>query len=437
MSKFIDEVEIEVRSGDGGNGIVAWRREKYEPLGGPAGGNGGNGGDVVIEATNDLNTLLDFRFKKSFKADNGIRGGSSRKNGKRGKSITLKVPVGTVIKNAENGAVIADLVRDGARIMIAQGGRGGKGNAMLASPTRRAPHHCEPGQPGVFRRLKLELKVLADVGLVGLPNAGKSTLLATMTAARPKIADYPFTTLEPHLGVVGQSGGDGFVMADIPGLIEGASAGTGLGHKFLKHLERTRLLVHMLDISAESVIEDLETIEKELALYGNRLSELPRIIVLNKADLLTAEEEELAERKRLVQEHTHAGADQILVISCATKAGVTELRNLLTERLDQLKTEEPTKEVPESLEIEADEEALAKTDSSFEIERYKGMFIIHGDRPKRLVSVTNLKDPESLHHLFRKLKGMGVIEALENEGIELGAEVNIGGVAFSYGDDWI
>ncbi len=434
MTKFIDEVVIEVRSGDGGNGIVAWRREKYEPLGGPAGGNGGKGGDVFLEATNDLNTLLDFRFKKSFRADNGVRGGSSRKHGKKGKSITLKVPVGTVVKSLDSGEIIADLVRDGARVLVAQGGRGGKGNAMLASPTKRAPHHCEPGQPGVERTLKLELKVLADVGLVGLPNAGKSTLLSTLTAARPKIADYPFTTLEPNLGVVSLPSGDGFIIADIPGLIEGASEGTGLGHKFLRHLERTRLLVHVVDMASPTCLEDIETINKELSAYGEKLAELPQIMALNKRDLIPTEEE-LQELEKKIGEQSEAS--ETLIISCATKEGLTPLKNALAERLANLRSAEPIIDESVDPELIADEGAFAKTDNAFEIERRKGMFIIHGDRPLRLVSVTNIRDPESLHHLFRKLKAMGIIDALEKEGIELGAEVNIGGVAFSYGDDWL
>ena len=437
MSKFIDEVDIEVVSGDGGNGIVAWRREKYEPLGGPAGGNGGKGGDVVLDATSDLNTLLDFRFKKKFRAENGQRGGSSRKNGKSGKSIVLKVPQGTEVRDLSTGELICDLVADGASIMIAQGGAGGRGNAMLASPTRRAPHHCEPGQPGVFRKLRLTVKVLADVGLVGLPNAGKSTLLSIYTRAKPKIADYPFTTLDPNLGVVDTAGkgSDGFVIADIPGLIEGASDGVGLGHKFLKHLERTRLLVHIADISSETLLEDISTINTELESYGKKLTNLPQIRVLNKTDLLT--EDEIKEKLALLGDSEVE--DKIYPVSMATMEGLDELKIAITQKLAELDSEIISEEEPEekSLKLEPDPDAFAKRDDHFEIERRKGMFIIHGDRPKRLVSVTDLRDPESLHQLYRRLKGMGVIDALEKEGIELGAEINIGGVAFSYGDDWI
>lgn len=432
MSKFIDEVEIEVRSGDGGNGIVAWRREKYEPLGGPAGGNGGRGGDIVLEATNDLTTLLDFRYNRKYQASSGTRGGSSKKNGKAGKNLILKVPAGTVVTDLSSGEVIADLITDGDSIMVAQGGAGGKGNAMLASPTKRAPHHCEPGQPGVVRKLKLVIKVLADIGLVGLPNAGKSTYLSCVTKAKPKIADYPFTTLTPNLGVVRQEGGDGYVIADIPGLIEGASEGIGLGHKFLKHLERTRLLLHLVDVSSEQLLEDISTINNELANYGTLLTGLPQIIALNKIDLL--QEEDLKEKLELVQSNFR----DVLVypVSLATQKGLTKLSQALGHELYKLNQEKLEAPDIDQL-LEPDQAAYAKTDNSFEIERRKGMFIVHGDRPKRLVSVTNIKDPESLHHLFRKLKGMGVIDALEKEGIELGAEINIGGVAFSYGDDWI
>src|SRR5579885_2064430 len=281
MAQFIDEVEIEVRSGDGGNGMVAWRREKYEPMGGPAGGTGGKGGDIYLQAVSDKSTLLDFRYKTKYLAENGQKGGSKNRHGRDGKDLIIEVPVGTVVKDLDSDKVIADLAFVRTRIMVAQGGRGGKGNALLATPTRRAPHFCEPGYPGVSRRLKLELKLLADIGIVGLPNAGKSTLLSVLTHAKPKIADYPFTTLQPQLGVVKFKDETDFVLADIPGLIEGASHGVGLGHRFLKHIERTRAIVHLVDISSSTIEKDIATIDHELSEYSKEfglgaLSRLPQ-----------------------------------------------------------------------------------------------------------------------------------------------------------------
>ncbi|MBZ0189229.1 MAG: GTPase ObgE, partial [Candidatus Obscuribacterales bacterium] len=374
MSKFIDEVIIEVRSGDGGNGMVAWRREKYEPMGGPAGGNGGKGGDVILEATYDLSTLLDFHYNRKFQASHGTRGGSKNKHGKYGEDLIVKVPVGTMVFDNTSGQMIADLVIPEQTVMVAQGGKGGKGNAMLASSVKRAPHHCEPGQAGVVRELKLVIKVLADVGLVGLPNAGKSTLLSSVTAAKPKIADYPFTTLEPGLGVVapefGSDSATSFVLADIPGLIEGASLGVGLGHKFLKHLERTRILVHLVDISSQNILEDIETIEKEIALYGDRLKELPRILVLNKTDLILEEEAE----EILTQVCSSRPDLEIRLLSAATGQGTRDLTRNLAKRLVELKKIDQTIAPP--LRIEPDEDAFAKRDSNFEIVRSRKIFFI-------------------------------------------------------------
>ncbi|HND69215.1 MAG TPA: GTPase ObgE, partial [Candidatus Obscuribacter sp.] len=290
MAQFIDQVEIEIQSGDGGNGSINWRREKYEPMGGPAGGNGGRGGNVYIEATADLNTLIDFRFKTKFEAEPGHKGGIKNRHGKAGQDVVIRVPVGTQVRDTDLDKVIADLTTPGQRVLVAEGGMGGRGNTELASSTRRAPHFCEPGQPGVHRHLELTLKLLADVGIIGLPNAGKSTLLAALTRAKPKIADYPFSTLEPNLGVAKSEGGDGFVLADIPGLIEGASQGIGLGHKFLRHIERTRVLVHMVDATGEDLPGALKTIDQELSLYSRDLSRLPQILALNKTDLLPQDE---------------------------------------------------------------------------------------------------------------------------------------------------
>jgi GTP-binding protein len=297
--QFIDQAEVEVIAGDGGDGIVAFRREKYVPAGGPAGGNGGPGGSIYLRATPQLQTLLDFRFAHYFKAKHGQRGGPKNMTGAAGADLYLDVPCGTAVYNAETDELLGDLVEAEDLICVAQGGKGGLGNRHFLSNRNRAPEHALPGLPGETRRLRLELKLLAEVGIVGLPNAGKSTLIAALSAARPKIADYPFTTLVPNLGVVRRPTGDGTVFADIPGLIEGAHLGLGLGHEFLRHIERTRVLLHVVDATAEHPIDNFQTIQQELAAYGRTLSDRPQILALNKVDALTPEA--LARSHRSVQ----------------------------------------------------------------------------------------------------------------------------------------
>ena len=282
---LIDSARIEVRGGDGGNGCVSFRREKFVPRGGPNGGDGGHGGSVVFEAARGLSSLLDFRYRRHYKAEKGRNGSGANRRGRDGEDIVLLVPPGTIVKDHESGDVMADLDEDGARIVIAKGGRGGRGNARFATSVEQAPRHCEGGRPGVELVIELELKLLADVGLVGLPSAGKSTLLSRVSAARPKIGDFPFTTLSPVLGIVGHGSADSFVMADLPGLIEGAHEGRGLGHRFLRHIERTRVLVILLDSFSETLEEDYRTLLGELESYGEGLSEKPRIVALNKIDL--------------------------------------------------------------------------------------------------------------------------------------------------------
>lgn len=435
MSQFLDHVFIEVTSGDGGNGMVAWRREKYEPLGGPAGGNGGRGGSVYLEATNDLSTLIDFRYKHKFLANPGKKGGPKSMHGRKADDLIIRVPVGTVVRDAETGEQIADLVAPGHRIMVAEGGMGGRGNAQLATHAQKAPHYCEPGQPGVFRRLELELKILADVGIIGLPNAGKSTLLSVVSAAKPKIADYPFSTLEPNLGVVKAPDGErSFVMADIPGLVEGAARGVGLGHDFLRHVERTRVLLHMVDIGSETLSQDIETIDNELELYSEHLQNLPEILVLNKADILPSEDVEAIVRK--VQSNG-AGKRHSppVVISAATRNGVEEL---LKKTLDMLGEVKPHSEEEDqkSLTLPPDSRASDHGDTAaFEIIRKKGTFTVIGDRVERIVSVTNMRDPESLHHLHYVLRSMGIIDALIQEGAKPGVDITIGGVTFEFGNE--
>ncbi len=466
MSQFIDQVDIEVISGDGGNGQIGWRTEKYEPLGGPAGGNGGRGGSDFIEATKALRTLIDFRFKCKFVRENGIKGGTKNRHGRAGHDVVIKVPVGTTVKDKDTSQIIGDLTEHGQRILVAQGGYGGVGNTELATPTTRAPHFCEPGQPGIIRNLELTLKLLADVGIIGLPNAGKSTLLAAVTRAKPKIADYPFSTLEPNLGVVKvdptQSSLDGFVLADIPGLIEGASKGVGLGHKFLRHVERTRLLIHMVDITSENVLADIKTINHELIEYDEHLSGLPQIIALNKCEMMLeeeaqaikekvekgllgkgkgrarAKENDSAAEKEKAGEHGQAGqngkaqeAPVVFLISAYARQGTAELIAAAGRMVEASREEDKHREREALPPDEAAKDHGART---FSIERRKGAYYVLGDRPARLVDVTDLKDPESLFHLWQRLRVMGVIEELLQQGVEPGTEVVIGGVAFTYGE---
>lgn len=412
--------------------MVAWRREKYEPLGGPAGGNGGRGGHVYMEADPDMATLIDFRYRSQFQAHNGERGGPKGMHGAHGEDLVIKVPPGTVVRDTATDTVICDLVEPGQRALLAEGGRGGRGNAQLATPTRRAPAYCEPGEPGIERELELELKLIADVGIVGMPNAGKSTLLAAMTRARPKIADYPFTTLEPNLGVVKTPDGDGCVLADIPGLIGGAWQGAGLGDKFLKHIERTRLLIHLADISADFV-DAIATVNQELHLYDKRLDRLPQIIVLNKSDLVTEKDRERAlERVRRQLKLTGRGAGaaaDVLAVSAATRQGLPALERALLGQLSQLRDR------PAVPTVEPDPGALEHKDEGFVVMRRQHVFTVTGDRIERLVSVTDLRNPEALHHLYKVLYGMGVIEALLEQGAEPGCQVVIGQTSFVFGEE--
>ncbi len=429
MTKFLDEVIIDVASGDGGNGALAWRREKYEPMGGPAGGNGGRGGDVYVVGTRDMRTLLDFHYKSLFEAPHGQKGGSKNKSGRAGEDLIIKVPVGTVISDVNSEKIIADLTDEDQKVLVAKGGRGGRGNATMATPTHRSPHHCEPGEAGVKRTLRLVLKLIADIGLVGLPNAGKSSLLKRLTAAKPKIGDYPFTTLSPNLGVVPSpygDGKDGFVIADIPGLIEGAAQGHGLGHKFLKHIERNRLLVHLVDISQEDIFTSINIVNKELSAWGD-LKSLPQIILLSKTDLLPEDEanEKVSDITKKFPDTTVMG------ISCMTGSGMDELKKLLFAEMEK-RASQPQSTFKE----EPDEDAFPKVDSSFSIIRRKNVFHVEGKRQERLVAVTHMKDPESVQYLYTVLRKMGVIDGLIQAGIEPGDEVVIGSVPFTFGEDW-
>lgn len=336
--QFIDQAEIEVEGGDGGDGIVAFRREKYVPAGGPAGGNGGYGGSVILEADENLQTLLDFRYAHRFKADDGQRGGPKNMTGASGSDRIIQVPCGTMVYDSETEEVIGDLVTPGQQLVVAKGGKGGLGNKHFLSNHNRAPEHALPGLPGEHRLIRLELKLLAEVGIIGLPNAGKSTLIAALSAARPKIADYPFTTLIPNLGVVRKPTGDGTVFADIPGLIEGAHQGTGLGHDFLRHIERTRLLLHLVDVTQEDAIAAYHTIQDELHAYGRGLPDRPQIIGLNKIDAMTADPEAV---EAIAQQLRQLTSDPIFLISAVTRTGLDPLLNTIWDTLDKLSNPEP------------------------------------------------------------------------------------------------
>jgi GTP-binding protein len=326
--QFIDQARIVVRAGRGGDGIAAFRREKYVPAGGPSGGDGGRGGDVVLVADANLQTLLDFKYQRLFAADAGVRGGPNRRSGSSGRPLLIRVPCGTEVRDARTAILLGDLTAPGQELVVAYGGRGGLGNAHYLSNRNRAPEKYTEGRDGEEWQLQLELKLLAEVGIIGLPNAGKSTLIAVLSAARPKIADYPFTTLVPNLGVVRRPSGDGTVFADIPGLIAGASRGAGLGHDFLRHIERTRLLLHLVDATAEDVVEDLAVVERELVAYGHGLHGRPRLVVLNKIDALNPEQR----RDVAARIEGHAGSLPLL-ISAAASLGLEPLKARVWEAL--------------------------------------------------------------------------------------------------------
>ena len=329
--KFIDEAIITVQSGDGGRGCVSFRREKFIPRGGPDGGDGGKGGDVVFITTSRKRTLYQFRFQKQFKSKNGAHGQGKRKTGKTGQDLVIELPPGTLVTDAETGQIINDLIKSGERLVLAKGGRGGQGNARFKTSTNRSPRFAQPGEPGETKKVKLELKLLADVGIIGLPNAGKSTLITTVSSARPKIGNYPFTTLTPSLGVVETDRGEPFVVADIPGLVKGAHKGTGLGIRFLRHIERTRILVHLVDVStidSDDPLHGYDIINKELAKYNHKLAEKPQIVVLNKIDLPDT-------RKAAKTFQSAAKGKKVTLISALTGKGVDDLKLQIVQLLDK------------------------------------------------------------------------------------------------------
>lgn len=428
---FVDQVKIYVKAGNGGDGMVAFRREKFVPNGGPAGGDGGKGADVVFVVDEGLRTLVDFRFKRIFKAEHGEHGMSKSMHGRGAEDLVVKVPQGTIVKDIDTGEIIADLVAHGQRAVIAKAGRGGRGNKRFATPANPAPELSENGEPGQERNVQLELKVLADVGLVGFPSVGKSTLLSVVSAARPKIAAYHFTTIVPNLGMVDAGDGRSFVMADLPGLIEGASQGVGLGHQFLRHIERTRVVVHVIDMSGSEgrvPYEDYMAINNELEQYNLRLMERPQIIVANKMDMPDAEEN-LNEFKTKIAEDI-----PVFPISAVTKTG---LRELLLAIADKLET---TPEFPlnEILEQEDEDTVLYKyvaEEPDFEISREPdGTFVLSGAKIERLFTMTNFERDASISRFARQLRAMGVDEALRKRGAKDGDIVRLLDYEFEFMD---
>lgn len=428
---FVDQVKIYVKAGNGGDGMVAFRREKFVPNGGPAGGDGGKGADVVFVVDEGLRTLVDFRFKRIFKAEHGEHGMSKSMHGRGAEDLVVKVPQGTIVKDIDTGEIIADLVAHGQRAVIAKAGRGGRGNKRFATPANPAPELSENGEPGQERNVQLELKVLADVGLVGFPSVGKSTLLSVVSAARPKIAAYHFTTIVPNLGMVDAGDGRSFVMADLPGLIEGASQGVGLGHQFLRHIERTRVIVHVIDMSGSEgrvPYEDYMAINNELEQYNLRLMERPQIIVANKMDMPDAEEN-LNEFKTKIAEDI-----PVFPISAVTKTG---LRELLLAIADKLET---TPEFPlnEILEQEDEDTVLYKyvaEEPDFEISREPdGTFVLSGTKIERLFTMTNFERDASISRFARQLRAMGVDEALRKRGAKDGDIVRLLDYEFEFMD---
>lgn len=426
---FVDQAEISLKAGDGGNGIVAFRREKYVPDGGPDGGDGGKGGDVWIIADSNLRTLMDFRYKRHYKADKGEDGRKKNMFGKNGEDLELLVPCGTLIINKNNGARLADLVNHGDRYLAAKGGKGGKGNARFKTPTRQAPQFATAGEQGDEIDIILELKLIADVGLLGFPNVGKSTLLSVISEAKPKIANYHFTTLTPNLGVVKGKGGDSFVVADIPGLIEGASEGVGLGHDFLRHVERTKVLIHVLDaagLEGRDPMDDYEKLNQELFQYAEALKDKPQIIAANKADLLFDDEKMNALKKSFEDKKR-----PFYVISAATGTGIDEL---MTAAGKMLKEEERRieHEVASTEVVERIVKLPQKEVERFTVEKQEGIYVIEGDLVRKLIYSLNMESMDSLLHFYRVLEKHGVIEKLKEMGIQEGDVVQIMEVEFEF-----
>lgn len=435
MSMFLDQVTIDVKAGKGGDGMVAFRREKYVPDGGPAGGDGGHGGDVILVVDEGLRTLMDFRFHRHFKATPGENGMSKGMHGRGAEDTYVKVPPGTTVRDAETGSLLGDLVTEGQTLVVARGGRGGRGNTRFASPRNPAPELAENGEPGQERKIELELKVLADVGLVGFPSVGKSTLLSVISSARPKIGAYHFTTLVPNLGMVTTSDGRSFAVADLPGLIEGASQGVGLGAQFLRHIERTRVILHVIDMSGmegRDPYEDYLAINKELESHNLRLLERPQIIVANKMDMPQSEENLKNFKEKLQGQKTDEFADDIPIfpISAVSKKGLQALLNATADLL------ETTPEFPlydEEIEEDVVHYGYQSDEPEFEITREPdATWVLSGDKIEKLFQMTNFAHDETVMRFARQLRGLGVDEALRARGAKDGDIVRIGNFEFEF-----
>ena len=420
---LVDEVKITVRSGDGGDGIVAFLRERYMPMGGPAGGDGGSGGDIILKVSSSLNTLYTFKRNSQYKAETGGKGGGSNRTGASAEDVILLVPPGTIVRDADTGMLLADLVHEGDSVIVAKGGRGGRGNSRFANSANRAPRIAEKGAPGEERHLKLELKLIADIGIVGLPNAGKSTLLSVVSNAKPKIADYPFTTLQPNLGMVVFDDQD-LVFADIPGLIEGAHMGIGLGHAFLRHVQRTRLLVHILNGANEDPLADYNQINSELALYDEKLGQKPQIVVFNKMDLPEAQE-----RFEAVKEALKERGVEITPISAATRQNIDPLIQRIFLEMSELPEE--------AVELTDEAPLYQLTDNIpvFTIERADdGAFVVKGKRIERAASMTYWDYDEAVQRFQKILEVLGITAALKKAGVQVGDTVFIGEHELEWGE---
>lgn len=421
---FLDTAKIILRSGAGGNGAIAWRREKFEPDGGPAGGDGGNGGSVILIADPNVQTLMDFKYKRHFFAENGEPGRNKNRYGKKGKDLIIKVPVGTIVREAESNKIICDLVEDYEEFKILQGGKGGKGNSKFVNSIRQAPKFAEPGEQSKEIEVILEVKLIADVGLIGLPNVGKSSLLSILSDAKPKIANYHFTTLTPNLGVVKIDFENSYVIADIPGVIEGASEGIGLGLQFLKHIERTRLLVHVIDMAGSEgrdPIKDFNIIMNELSSYSDKLAEKDLFVVANKMDLPGAKD-------NLELFKLNFPELNIIETSAATIKGIDELKYYIFERLKNIKKEYNSLDDVERLDLTT----FFKVDRTINVFRDNDIYIVEGNPIDELLRKTNFEDFESLSHFESVLGKMGVMQRLEELGVEDGDTIDVGGVLIEY-----
>jgi GTP-binding protein len=426
---FVDKAKIYLKGGDGGNGQVAFRREKYVPDGGPAGGDGGKGGDVVFQVDEGLRTLVDFKYKKHFKAERGDHGKSKGQHGANAEDFVVRIPPGTIVIDDDTNEVIADLVRHGERFIVAKGGRGGRGNMRFATSTNPAPEIAENGEPGQERYIVMELKVLADVGLVGYPSVGKSTLLSVVSAAKPKIGAYHFTTLTPNLGVVDVGDGRSFVLADLPGLIEGAHEGVGLGHQFLRHVERTRVILHVVDMSGSEgrdPVEDWKQINEELKLYNQKLEDRPQIIVANKMDLPESEENLASFR-----EEVGAVSDMLIFpISAATSQGIQNVLYAVADLLDRIPAMPIVEEVEEIQERKV--YRLEKEPEPFTIKKENEVFVVESIEFEKLVKMTNFTREDSARRFAQIMRVRGVDTALRQKGAEPGSTVRIGELEFDF-----